>query len=134
MLKRYTATGLLLGLGALVLIVVTAASAYVYKKPTGKDCGKAAIVGGFGGPRPSNVPANAIPRIDTFIDRGTISCTKAKRVMNKFEMSFTQPGAATKGISPAGWKCAFSTSLKGQSCSNSKHVVISNGIVYVAPK
>jgi hypothetical protein len=134
MLKRCAATGLLLGLGALVLIMTSAASAYVYKKPSGKDCGKAAIVGGFGGPRPTNVAANAIPQIDTFIVRGTISCATAKRVMNKFEKSFAQPGATSKGISPTGWKCAFSASLKGQSCSNSKHVVISNGIVWVAPK
>jgi hypothetical protein len=134
MLKRCAATGLLLGLGALILIMTSAASAYVYKKPTGKDCGKAAIVGGFGGPRPTNVAANAIPQVDTFIVRGTISCATAKRVMNRFEKSFAQPGATSKGISPAGWKCAFSASLKGQSCSNSKHVVISNGIVWVAPK
>lgn len=134
MLKRYAATGLLLGLAALILIAVATASAYVYKKPAGKDCGKAAIVGGFGGPRPTNVAANAIPQIDTFIEHGKISCASAKRVMNTFEKSFAQPGAATKGISPAGWKCAFSAKLKGQSCTNAKHVLISNGIVYVAPK
>lgn len=133
MLKRVT-TGLLLGLGILTMILAASASAYLYKKPAGHDCGKAAVVGGFGGPAPSNVPANAIPQIDTFIHRGTISCATAKRVMNTFEKSFARPGASSKGISPAGWKCAFSSSLKGQSCTNARHVVISNGIVYVAPK
>jgi hypothetical protein len=134
MFKRYAATVLLLGLAALIPIAATTASAYLYKKPAGKDCGEATIVGGFGGPSPSNVPANARPQIDTFIVKGKVSCATAKQVMDKFEKSFAQPGAGTKGISPAGWKCAFSAKLKGQSCTNSKHVVISNGIVYVVPK
>jgi hypothetical protein len=134
MLKRYAATGLLLSLVALILIAATTASAYLYKKPAGHDCGQATVVGGFGGPAPSNVPANARPQIDTFIVKGKISCATAKQVMVKFEKSFAQPGAASKGISPAGWKCAFSKKLKGQSCTNSKHVVLSNGIVYVVPK
>lgn len=132
MLKRYATTGLLLGLAAAILIVATTASAYLYKKPAGHDCGQATIIGGFGGPSPSNVPANARPQVDTFIVKGKISCSVAKQVMNKFEKSFvTSPG---KGGSPAGWKCGFSAKLKGQSCTNSKHVVISNGIVYVVPK
>jgi hypothetical protein len=132
MFKRYAATVLLLGLAALILIAATTASAYLYKKPAGKDCGEATIVGGFGGPLPSNVPANARPQIDTFIVKGSIACATAKQVMSKFEKSFvTAPG---KGVSPAGWKCAFSAKLKGQSCTNSKHVVLSNGIVYVVPK
>jgi hypothetical protein len=134
MLKRYATTGLLLGLAASILIMATTASAYLYKKPAGKDCGQATIVGGFGGPAPSNVPANARPQIHTFIVKGKISCATAKQVMSKFEKSFAQPGAGTKGISPTGWKCAFSAKLKGQSCTNSKHVVLSNGIVYVVPK
>jgi hypothetical protein len=134
MFKRYMTTVLLLGLAASILIVATTASAYLYKKPAGQDCGKATIVGGFGGPLPSNVPANARPQIDTFIVKGKISCATAKQVMDKFEKSFAQPGAASKGISPAGWKCTFSKKLKGQSCTNSKHVVLSNGIVYVVPK
>jgi hypothetical protein len=134
MLKRYAATGLLLSLVALILIAATTASAYLYKKPAGHDCGQATVVGGFGGPAPSNVPANARPQIDTFIVKGKISCAAAKQVMVKFEKSFAQPGAASKGISPAGWKCAFSKKLKGQSCTNAKHVVLSNGIVYVVAK
>jgi hypothetical protein len=135
MLRRYAATGLLLGLAASILIAATTASAYLYKKPAGKDCGEATIVGGSGGPPPSNVPANARPQIDTFIVKGKIACTAAKHVMASFEKSFAEPGAATKGISPAGWKCAFSKKLKGQSCANTaKHVVLSNGVVYVAPK
>jgi hypothetical protein len=134
MLKRYAATGLLLSLVALTLIAATTASAYLYKKPAGHDCGQATVVGGFGGPAPSNVPANARPQIDTFIVKGKISCATAKQVMVKFEKSFALPGAASKGISPAGWKCAFSKKLKGQSCTNAKHVVLSNGIVYVVPK
>jgi hypothetical protein len=135
MLKRYAATGLLLSLVALILIAATTtASAYLYKKPAGHDCGEATVVGGFGGPTPSNVPANARPQVDTFIVKGKVSCTTAKQVMSKFEKSFAQPGAGTKGISPAGWKCAFSAKLKGQSCTNSEQVVISNGIVYVVPK
>jgi hypothetical protein len=134
MLKRYAVTGLLLGVAGLILIAVTTASAYVYKKPAGQDCGKATVIGGFGGPRPSNVPTNAIPQVDTFIDHGKISCASAKHTMGAFEKSFAQPGAAGKGISPTGWKCGFSAKLKGQSCANAKHVVISNGIVYVVPK
>jgi hypothetical protein len=134
MLKRYATTGLLLGFVASILIVATTASAYLYKKPAGKDCGQATIVGGFGGPAPSNVPADARPQVDTFIVKGKISCATAKQVMSKFEKSFAQPGATAKGISPTGWKCAFSAKLKGQSCTNSKHVVLSNGLVYVVPK
>jgi hypothetical protein len=142
MLKRRATTGLLLTLAALILILATTASvilattasAYLYEKPAGQDCGKAAIIGGFGGPSPSNVPADARPQIDTFIVKGKVSCATAKQVMDKFEKSFAQPGAASKGISPAGWKCAFSKKLKGQSCTNAKHVVISNGIVYVVAK
>jgi hypothetical protein len=135
MIKRCAATGLLLVLAPMILIAATTASAYVYKKPAGQDCGKAAVIGGVGGgPPPANVPSNAIPQIDTFIVKGKISCATAKQVMVKFEKSFAQPGAASKGISPAGWKCAFSEKLKGQSCTNAKHVVLSNGIVYVVPK
>jgi hypothetical protein len=132
MRKRPLATGLLLGLAALILILATTASAYLYQKPAGHDCGKATLIGGFGGPAPSNVPADAKPQIHTFIVKGKISCAVAKQVMDKFEKSFvTAPG---KGVSPAGWKCAFSAKLKGQSCTDSKHVVLSNGIVYVVPK
>jgi hypothetical protein len=134
MLKRYAATGLLLGLGALVLTVVTSASAYLYTKPAGHDCGKGTFIGGFGGPAPSNVAKNAIPQVHTLIERGTISCAKAKQVMSAFEKSFFQPGASSKGVSPAGWKCAFNKSLKGRSCTDSKHVVIYNAIVYVTPR
>jgi hypothetical protein len=132
MCKRPFATGLLLGLAALILILAATASAYLYKKPAGHDCGKATLIGGFGGPAPSNVPADARPQVDTFIVKGKISCAVAKQVMDKFEKSFvTSPG---KGVSPTGWKCGFSAKLKGQSCTNSKHVVLSNGIVYVVPK
>ena len=131
MLKRYATTGLLLGLAASILIVATTASAYLYKKPAGHDCGKVTFTGGFGGPSPSNVPKNAVPQIHTFIVKGTISCAKAKQIMSSFEKSSVGTG---KGVSPAGWKCGFSAKLKGQSCTNSKHVVISNGIVYVVPK
>jgi hypothetical protein len=132
MRKRPIATGLLLGLAAMILILATTASAYLYKKPAGHDCGKATLIGGFGGPAPSNVPADAKPQIHTFIVKGKISCAIAKQVMDEFEKSFvTSPG---KGVSPTGWKCAFSAKLKGQSCTNSKHVVLSNGIVYVVPK
>ncbi len=132
MRTRPIATGLLLGLVPLILILATTASGYLYKKPAGHDCGKATLVGGFGGPAPSNVPADAKPEIHTFIVKGKISCAVAKRVMDKREKSFvTSPG---KGVSPAGWKCGFSAKLKGQSCTNSKHVVLSNGIVYVSPK
>src|SRR5271166_7123532 len=102
MLKRYATTGLLLSLAALVLIVATTASAYLYKKPAGHDCGKVTFTGGFGGPAPSNVPKNAVPQIHTFIVHGSISCATAKRVMASFEKSATGTG---KGVSPAGWKC-----------------------------
>jgi hypothetical protein len=132
MLKRYATTGLLLGLAATILIVATTASAYLYKKPAGKDCGQATVIGGFGGPAPSNVPTDAKPQIHTFIVKGKISCATARQVMDKFEKSLLNPTG--KGTSPAGWKCAFSKKLKGQSCTNSKHVVLSNGIVYVVPK
>jgi hypothetical protein len=134
MLKRHAATGLLLTLAALILILATTASAYLYKKPAGQDCGKAAIIGGFGGPSPSNVPADARPQLHTFIVKGKVSCATAKQVMDKFEKSFAQPGAASKGISPAGWKCGYSKKVLGQECTNAKHVAISNGIVYVVPK
>ncbi len=135
MLKRYAATWLLLGsIAAISIAASSPASAYLYKKPTGHDCGKATIVGGFGGPPPSNVSANAVPQIDTFIDRGTISCATARQVMARFEKSFFEPGGAGKGISPAGWRCGFDSSLKSQACTNKRHVVISNGIVYVTPK
>jgi hypothetical protein len=132
MLKRYAATGLLLGLAATIVILATTASAYLYKKPAGHDCGKVTFTGGFGGPLPSNVPKNAEPRIHTFIVKGSISCAKAKQIMSSFEKSAVGIG---KGVSPAGWKCGFSKKLKGQSCTNAaKHVVLSNGIVYVVPK
>jgi len=132
MLKRYATTGLLLGLAASILIVATTASAYLYKKPAGQDCGKAGFIGGFGGPAPSNVPADAKPQVDTFIVKGKISCATAKRIMSSYEKSAIGTG---KGVSPAGWKCGFSAKLKGQSCASAaKHVVLSNGIVYVVPK
>lgn len=131
MLKRYATTGLLLGLAASILILATTASAYLYKKPAGHDCGKVGFTGGFGGPSPSNVPMNARPQIHTFIVKGTISCAKAKQVMSSFEKSFSTPAGTGKGISPTGWKCGFDAKLKGQSCTNAKHVVLSNGIVYV---
>jgi len=134
MLKRYATTGLLLPLAVLILIVATTASAYLYKKPAGHDCGKVTFTGGFGGPLPSNVPKNAEPQIHTFIVKGSISCAKAKRVMASFEKSFYTSTSPGKGVSPAGWKCGFSKKLKGQSCTNSKHVVLSNGIVYVVGK
>ncbi len=134
MRNRHAASGLPLALAALLLVLTATASAYTYKKPTGQDCGKATLIGGFGGPRPTNVAADAVPQIHTFIHRGTISCAKARKVMSAFEKSFLQPGAAGKGISPAGWKCAFSASLRGQACSNSKRVLISNAIVYITPK
>jgi hypothetical protein len=134
MLKRHATPGLLLALAALFLVLAATASAYTYKRPSGQDCGKATVIGGFGGPRPTNVAANAVPEIHTFIHRGTISCAKARNVMTAFEKSFLAPGAAGKGISPRGWKCAFNASLRGQACSNSKHVLISNAIVYVTPK
>jgi hypothetical protein len=129
--RPFATTGLLLGLAALILILATTASAYLYKKPAGHDCGKAPLIGGFGGPPPSNVPANARPQVHTFIVKGTISCATAKQVMSSFERSDAGTG---KGVSPTGWKCGFSAKLKGQSCTNAaKHVVISNGIVYVVP-
>jgi hypothetical protein len=135
MLKRYATVGLLLGLiAAISTPFVNSASGYLYKKPTGHDCGKATLIGGFGGPRPSNVPLDALPQVHTFVDRGTISCGAARQVMKEFEKSFEQPGAAGKGIAPAGWKCAFSASLKAQACTNKRHVEISNEIVYVMPE
>lgn len=135
MLKRYATTGLLLGLIAAITVALgSSASAYLYKKPTGHDCGKATLIGGFGGPAPSNVPRDAVPQIHTFIDRGTIACATARKVMQEFEKSFEQPGAVGKGVSPTGWKCAYSASLKGESCTNKHHVVISNAIVYLTPK
>ena len=100
MLKRYAATGLLLGLAALVLIVATTASAYLYKKPAGHDCGKVTFTGGFGGPAPSNVPANAKPQVDTFIVKGKISCASAKRVMASFDEKASTPPPARAKASP----------------------------------
>ena len=134
MLKRRAATGLLLSLAALILVLATTASAYLYKKPPGHDCGKVTFTGGFGGPRPSNVPANAEPQVHTFIVGGKISCAMAKHVMATFERTFNTPAGGSKGISPAGWKCGYSKKVLGQECTNAKHVEISNGIVYVAPK
>lgn len=134
MLKRGVATGFVLGLVALCSVMSATSSAYTYEKPSGQDCGKATLIGGFGGPRPTNVAANAVPQIHTFVHRGKISCANARKVMSAFEKSFLQPGAAGKGVSPAGWKCAFNASLRGQACTNSKHVLISNAIVYVTPK
>jgi len=133
MFKRHAITGLLLGL-AMLILVAASASAYLYKKPAGHDCGKVTFTGGFGGPSPSNVPKNAVPQIHTFIVHGTISCATAKRVMATFEKSFNTPAGGSKGVSPAGWRCAFSKQVKGQECTNAKHVAISNGIVYVVPK
>jgi hypothetical protein len=53
--------------------------------------------------------------------------------MEKYEKSFVN--APGKGASPAGWKCAYSAKLKGDSCASAaKHVVLSNGIVYVVAK
>ncbi len=124
MLKRNATVGLLLGLIAAISIALGgSASAYLYKKPAGHDCGKATLIGGFGGPPPSNVPRDAIPQVDTFIDRGTISCGAARRVMKEFEDSAIH-AADGKGASPAGWKCGFSASLKAQSCTNKRHVEI----------
>lgn len=134
MLKRHAATGLLLGLVALILTVAATASAYKYKKPAGRDCGKVTVTGGFGGPLPSNVPKNSVPQIHTFIIRGNISCASAKHVMASFEMSINTPAGGGKGISPAGWKCGYSKKVLGQECTNTKHVAISNGIIYKAPK
>lgn len=134
MLKHRAAAGLLVGLVALILIAATTASAYLYKKPAGKDCGQVTAAGGFGGPPPSNVPASARPRQDTFIIRGKISCTSAKHVMASFEKNFSKPDVGRKGRSPAGWKCAFSKKANGNECTNSAHVAISNGIVYVVGK
>lgn len=134
MLKRHHATGLLLGLAALILVLATTASAYLYKRPPGHDCGKVTFTGGFGGPSPSNVPANAKPQIDTFIVHGNISCAKAKQVMASFEKSFNTPTGGSKGTSPAGWKCGYSKAVLGQECTNTKHVEVGNGIVYVVPR
>jgi hypothetical protein len=134
MLKRRAATGLLLGLAALILTLVATASAYKYKKPAGRDCGKVTFTGGFGGPLPSNVPKTAVPQIHTFIIRGNISCTSAKHVMASFEMTINTPAGGGKGISPAGWKCGYNKKVSGQECTNSAHVAISNGIVYKVPK
>jgi hypothetical protein len=134
MLKRHAATGLLLGLVALIGTMATTASAYKYKKPAGRDCGKVTFTGGFGGPLPSNVPKNAVPQVHTFIVRGNISCASAKHVMASFEMSINTPAGGGKGISPAGWKCGYSKKVSGQECTNAKHVALSNGIVYKAPK
>jgi hypothetical protein len=133
--KRPFATGLLLGLAALILILAATASAYLYKRPPGHDCGKVTFTGGFGGPLPSNVPVNAKPQVDTFIVRGNISCAKAKRVMASFEKTVNTPTGGSKGISPAGWKCGYSKAVLGQECTNvAKHTEVSNGIVYVVPK
>jgi hypothetical protein len=134
MLKRHAATGLLLGLAALILTLAATASAYKYKKPAGRDCGKVTFSGGFGGPSPSNVPKDAVPQIDTFIVHGKISCASAKHVMAQFEMSINTPAGGGKGVSPAGWKCGYNKKVSGQECTNAKHVAISNGIVYVIPK
>lgn len=135
MRTRPLATGLLLGLAALILILATTASAYLYKRPPGQDCGKVTFTGGFGGPRPSNVPTDATPQIHTFIVRGHISCAKAKQVMTSFEKSFYTPTANPKGKSPAGWKCGYSKAVLGQQCTDvAKHVEVSNGIVYVVLK
>jgi hypothetical protein len=131
MFKRVTITGLLVG-GALLAYLATA-SAYTYTRPAGQDCGKAVFAGGFGGPRPTNVPANAQPQLDTFIVHGRISCAKAKKVMAAFEKSFNTGTGGSKGVSPAGWKCEFSKKLRGNECTNSARVTISNGIVYKVP-
>jgi hypothetical protein len=133
MFKRFTITGLLLGLALLAL--VPTASAYTYKKPAGHDCGQATFSGGFGGPSPSNVPKNALPRLDTFIVHGRISCTQAKHVMGSFEKSFNTPAGGTTGVSPAGWRCGFNRPVGRNECVNSSsHARLANGIVYVIPK
>jgi hypothetical protein len=132
MRKRPFATGLLLGLVALILVLATTASAYLYKKPAGHDCGKATFTGGFGGPLPSNVPPGSKPQLHTFIVRGTVSCTKAKQVMANYEKSFYTSTGATKGKSPAGWHCAFSKKESGDECASSR-ATVANGIVYIAP-
>ncbi len=133
MAKRGLASGLLLGLA--VLVIASTASAYTYKKPAGKDCGKATYTGGgFGGPLPANVPKNAAPQVNTFILKGHVSCAAAKHVMTSREKGFLTPGVGTKGVSPKGWKCAFSKKLAGQSCSDSAHATVYNAIVYVVPK
>jgi len=134
MLKRLAAVGLLLSLAGLILVLATAVSAYLYKKPPGRDCGKVTFTGGFGGPLPSNVPKNAVPQVHTFIVHGKISCASAKHVMAQFEMTINTPAGGGKGISPSGWKCGYSKKVLGQECTNAKHVAIGNGIVYVAPK
>ncbi len=133
MLRRLATIGLLLSFATLTLVVT--ASAYTYKKPAGKDCGKTTFSGGFGGPPPSNVPKNAKPQIDTFVVRGSVSCATAKRVMAAFEKNSNTPAGGATGRSPAGWKCGFSKQEKGQECTNaSTHAVIANGIVYKIPK
>jgi hypothetical protein len=132
MRKRPFATGLLLGLAALILILATTASAYLYKKPAGHDCGKATLIGGFGGPLPSNVPRGSKPQLHTFIVRGAISCAKAKRVMESYEKSFDTSAGAAKGKSPAGWKCAFSKQEGGDECTSSR-ATVATGLVYIAP-
>ncbi len=134
MFKRCTTTGLILGFAALIMILATTASAYLYKKSTGHDCGKVTFTGGFGGPLPSNVPKNAQPQVHTFIVHGKISCARAKQVMASFEKSFYTPAGGGKGVSPAGWKCGYSKKLEAQQRTNAKRVQVSNGIVYVVPK
>jgi hypothetical protein len=132
MLRRLATMGLLLGL---VLGLATMASAYKYKKPAGRDCGKVSFSGGFGGPAPSNVPKNATPQIHTFIVRGKVSCAQAKKVMSEFEKSFNTPAGGSKGVSPAGWSCGYSKKEGGQECTNSSsHAVVANGVVYKVPK
>jgi len=133
-LRRSAAMVLVLGLAASIVILATTASAYLYKKPAGHDCGKVTFTGGFGGPLPSNVPKNAQPQIHTFIVHGKISCARAKQVMASFEKTFDTPAGGGKGVSPAGWKCGYSKKVGGQQCTNAKHVQVSNGIVYVVPK
>jgi len=113
--------------------VATTASAYLYKKPAGHDCGKVTFTGGFGGPLPSNIPKNAEPQIHTFIVKGSISCAKAKQIMSSFEKSAVG-NRQRRSRRPAG-SAASAPSSRAQSCTNAaKHVVLSNGIVYVVPK
>jgi hypothetical protein len=130
MCKRFSITGLLLGFA--VLILATTASAYLYKRPAGHDCGKATLIGGFGGPLPSNVPPGSKPQLHTFIVRGTISCATAKHVMESYEKSFDTPTGGTKGKSPADWHCAFSKKEGGDECTGSR-ATVATGIVYIAP-
>jgi hypothetical protein len=133
MLKRLVTVGLLLALAALTPIAT--ASAYTYKKPAGKDCGKTTFSGGFGGPLPSNVPKSAVPQVDTFVVHGSVACAKAKQVMGAFEKTFNTPAGGATGVSPAGWKCGFSKREKGQECTNiSTHAAVANAIVYKIPK